>query len=77
MHEIGAADLRFTREETAAYLQLNAIALPDDGMVMNLQRQTEGWATGLQLAILALRQQANVAACLAAGPCLSAATTAI
>jgi len=68
LHEIGAADLRFTREETAAYLQLNAIALPDDGMVMNLQRQTEGWATGLQLAILALRQQANVAGLLGSRP---------
>ncbi len=68
LHEIGAADLRFTREETAAYLQLNAIALPDDGMVMNLQRQTEGWATGLQLAILALRQQADVAGLLGSRP---------
>ena len=68
LHEIGTADLRFTREETAAYLQLNDIALPNDGMVMNLQRQTEGWATGLQLAILALRQQANAAGLLGSRP---------
>ncbi len=60
LHEIGAADLRFTQEETAAYLQLNEITLPDDAMVARLQRQTEGWATGLQLAVLALRQQADV-----------------
>lgn len=54
--EVGTADLRFTKDETAAYLHLNTdTPLPDD-MPARLQKQTEGWATGLQLAVLALQQ---------------------
>ncbi len=65
---IGAAELRFTQEETAAYLMMNEITLPDTAMVSRLQRQTEGWATGLQLAVLALRQQADVSPLLGSQP---------
>ena len=52
--EVRAADLRFTGDEAAAYLnELNALALsPDD--VAALERRTEGWAAALQLAALSL-----------------------
>lgn len=54
--EVGASDLRFTPEETAAYLRLNGVTALDDRATRRLQKHTEGWATGLQLAVLALRQ---------------------
>ena len=55
--ELRAADLRFTAEETAAFLQeawgldlsLEAVAA--------LETRTEGWAVGLQLAALSLRER--------------------
>ncbi len=53
--ELRAADLRFTREETAEYLQ-NATGLelaPTD--VDTLGERTEGWIAALQLAALSLR----------------------
>lgn len=49
-------DLRFTADETSAYLQLNDVSVVDAEMMARLQKQTEGWAAGLQLALLALRQ---------------------
>jgi LuxR family maltose regulon positive regulatory protein len=62
--EISADDLRFTPEETAAYLDLNAgIPLPDD-LLARLQKQMEGWAAGLQLAALNLRQTRDAQALL-------------
>ena len=56
--ELRAADLRFTDGE-AAYLfnHIHRIALAPDA-VAALEARTEGWATGLQLAALSLRQQA-------------------
>ena len=53
---VGAADLRFSPTETTMYLRLHAGAALSDGMALHLQKQTEGWVTGLQLAALALRQ---------------------
>ena len=52
--EVRAADLRFTADEAATYLnELNALALsPDD--VATLEVRTEGWAAALQLAALSL-----------------------
>ena len=52
--EVRAADLRFTGDEAANYLnELNALALsPEDVAV--LERRTEGWAAALQLAALSL-----------------------
>jgi LuxR family transcriptional regulator, maltose regulon positive regulatory protein len=55
--ELRAADLRFTGGE-AAYLfdNIHGIALAPDALAA-LEARTEGWATGLQLAALSLRQQ--------------------
>jgi LuxR family transcriptional regulator, maltose regulon positive regulatory protein len=52
--EIRAADLRFTEEEAAVYLNdLNTLGLePSD--VAALEARTEGWAAALQLAALSL-----------------------
>jgi LuxR family transcriptional regulator, maltose regulon positive regulatory protein len=59
--ELRERDLRFTAEEAAALLR-EAIG-PDlpDATVTALLARTEGWAAGLQLAILSLRGQADVA----------------
>ncbi|MCB9097930.1 MAG: hypothetical protein H6632_00205 [Anaerolineales bacterium] len=55
--EIRAADLRFALTETRPFL-LNNIEQPlDDAALQSLQTRTEGWATGLQLAVLALQSQ--------------------
>jgi LuxR family maltose regulon positive regulatory protein len=52
--EIRQADLRFTAEETADFLQRTAgLELPQDE-VAALHRRTEGWVAGLQLAALSL-----------------------
>ncbi len=53
--EIRQDDLRFTEKEAANFLQRVAQAdlLPRD--VTALQRRTEGWITGLQLAALSIR----------------------
>jgi LuxR family maltose regulon positive regulatory protein len=53
--ELRTADLRFTAEETAAFLK-QVIHLPissDD--VRTLENRTEGWITGLQLAAVAMQ----------------------
>src|SRR5262244_3239260 len=55
--ELRAADLRFTLEETAAFLrEVTGLDLPA-ASVAALQERTEGWAAGVQLAALALRGQ--------------------
>lgn len=52
--EIRPADLRFTRDETAQFL--NAIMKLDlpPGLVASLEERTEGWVAGLQLAAISL-----------------------
>lgn len=60
--ELRAADLRFTPEEAAAFLN-DAMGLdlqPDH--VAALERRTEGWAAGLQLAALSLRDRDDASA---------------
>ena len=53
--EIRAADLRFTGDEAAFYLnEVNALAL-DATDVAALESRTEGWAAALQLAALSLQ----------------------
>ena len=53
--EVRAADLRFTGDEAAAYLNdINALGLDADD-VAALETRTEGWAAALQLAALSLR----------------------
>ncbi len=58
--EIRQADLRFTEEETADFLQrvMRLELSPTD--VTALQRRTEGWVAGLQLAALSLRGRDDV-----------------
>ena len=53
--EIRAADLRFTEDEAAAFLEGVVHAQIGPGDVARLQHRTEGWAAGLQLAALSLR----------------------
>ncbi len=58
--ELRAADLRFTPEETAAFLNA-AMGLelsPDD--IASLEARTEGWIAGLQLAALSMRGRDDV-----------------
>jgi LuxR family transcriptional regulator, maltose regulon positive regulatory protein len=55
--ELRAADLRFTPDESAAFLQeVWKLNLPPEA-VAALQTRTEGWAVGLQLAALSLQQR--------------------
>ncbi len=56
--EIGAADLAFDVEETAALLVAHGLALPDR-LAIVLQQRTEGWAAGLRLAALGLQGRAD------------------
>ena len=53
--EIGAGDLALTRAEAALLLRDAAVTL-DDGDVAELHQRTEGWAAGLYLAALYLRE---------------------
>ncbi len=53
--EIRSRDLRFTAEETAAYLDLALPAPLSQPVRAALEERTEGWIAGLQLATLALR----------------------
>jgi LuxR family maltose regulon positive regulatory protein len=53
--ELRAADLRFTEDETAVFLnQMMGLALPEADIAA-LEARTEGWVAGLQLASLSLR----------------------
>jgi LuxR family maltose regulon positive regulatory protein len=59
--ELRERDLRFTPDETAAFLrEATGLDLPA-ASVASLQDRTEGWAAGLQLAALSLRGQADPA----------------
>ena len=53
--EIGAGDLSLTREEAASLLRAAEVRLGEDD-VAELHRRTEGWAAGLYLAALYLRE---------------------
>lgn len=57
--EIREADLRFTVDETTAFLNhLMGLALSNEDVV-NLETRTEGWIAGLQLAALTLQGRAD------------------
>ncbi|WP_305072121.1 LuxR C-terminal-related transcriptional regulator [Pseudarthrobacter sp. BIM B-2242] len=59
--EIRAADLRFTPDETAAYLNdVAGLDLPAE-QVTTLDQRTEGWIAALQLAALSLRDHEDAA----------------
>ena len=53
--EIGPGDLSLTREEASLLLRAAEVALGEDD-VTELHRRTEGWAVGLYLAALYLRE---------------------
>jgi len=59
--EIRAADLRFTPEETAAFVGRMLNVEVDSTTAALLEMKTEGWVTGLRLAGLYLRDQENLA----------------
>lgn len=60
--EIRAAELRFTPDETRAFLH-DAMSLAlSEADVDELAKKTEGWAAGLQLAALSLRTSSNARA---------------
>jgi LuxR family maltose regulon positive regulatory protein len=50
--ELDQADLRFTREETASYLERQSLSAP--AVLQSLQQHTEGWPVALQLAVITL-----------------------
>ncbi len=66
MTEIRARDLRFTAGEAAEFLQtIMGLALTDD-QVSVLERRTEGWVAGLQLAAFSLQLEEDPTSFLAA-----------
>jgi LuxR family maltose regulon positive regulatory protein len=65
MTEIRADDLRFTPEETGAFLQgPMGLDLPE-GSVAALEERTEGWIVGLQLAALSMQGREDISGFLA------------
>ena len=54
LSEIRLKELRFTREEVAAFMQLSTGSPLDEQVVAVLGEQTEGWAAGLRLATISL-----------------------
>jgi LuxR family maltose regulon positive regulatory protein len=60
MTEIRADELCFAPAETAALLGLMLERPVDDATAAALAKKTEGWITGLRLAVLALRPQGDL-----------------
>jgi LuxR family maltose regulon positive regulatory protein len=60
MTEIRADELYFTPAETAALLGLMLERPVDDATAAALTEKTDGWITGLRLAVLALPPQADL-----------------
>jgi LuxR family maltose regulon positive regulatory protein len=59
--EVRVADLRFTRDEAAAYLEHGMGLELTSGDVTTLERRTEGWIAALQLAALSLQGRDDAA----------------
>jgi LuxR family maltose regulon positive regulatory protein len=59
--ELRAADLRFTTDEAATFLNEVMGLRLQPALVAALETRTEGWAAGLQLAALSARARANAA----------------
>jgi LuxR family transcriptional regulator, maltose regulon positive regulatory protein len=57
--ELRSADLRFRPEEAAALLRSTVGPELSEAAVVALEGRTEGWAAGLQLAVLSLRGHAD------------------
>jgi LuxR family maltose regulon positive regulatory protein len=64
--ELRAGELRFTADEAAALLRVAVGADLPAAVVATLAARTEGWAAGLQLAGLSLREQDDAAGFVAA-----------
>jgi LuxR family maltose regulon positive regulatory protein len=60
MSEIGASQLRFTQEESAAYLSRCLRLTIDAPSLEALATRTEGWVAGLQMAGLSLQRHVEV-----------------
>jgi len=60
MGEIRVRDLRFSPEETGAFLEQLTGAPVDTMVTASLEEKTEGWITGLHLAVLSLRQRSDL-----------------
>jgi len=63
MTEIRARDLRFSRREIGTYLNQVMTADISSEIVRELEQKTEGWITGIHLAVLSLRQLGEVDQC--------------
>lgn len=63
--EVRASDLRFTADETAAYLERAAGATLSAGDVAALADRTEGWVAALQLAALSMRGRDDISSFIA------------
>ena len=58
--ELDAADLRFSADEAGRFMRETMhVTLPPEQLAQ-LEERTEGWAAGLQLAALSLRNQAGI-----------------
>jgi LuxR family maltose regulon positive regulatory protein len=66
LHEIRTQDLRFTPEETAAYLSKTQFSLMGESALPMLEKRFEGWPAGLHLAALSMRSAGSQEAVLAA-----------
>ena len=64
--EIRTRDLRFTPEETAAYLSQTQFALMSQSALPLLEERFEGWPAGLHLAAISMRSASSQEAVLAA-----------
>jgi LuxR family maltose regulon positive regulatory protein len=60
LNELRSDDLRFTPDESAQFLEQNTGLSLTAAEVSALDRRTEGWVAGLQMAALSLRQQETV-----------------
>jgi LuxR family maltose regulon positive regulatory protein len=58
--ELRIGDMRFSSEESAAFLQSMVGPTLSAGEVAALEQRTEGWAAGLQLAAIAMRGRADL-----------------
>jgi LuxR family transcriptional regulator, maltose regulon positive regulatory protein len=66
LSEVRAADLRFTPEEAATFLnEVMGLGLTAED-IAGLERHTEGWIAGLQLAALAMQDRDDASAFIAA-----------
>jgi LuxR family maltose regulon positive regulatory protein len=60
MSEIRVTDLRFSRKETAEFLQQILETNIEESVIATFEEKTEGWITGLHLAALSLRHRQDV-----------------